>query len=279
MGPSQVVARDARPPSPLGRAIRFGYQIGSRMTDALQRLSDSELVERWQRDHDAVAREEVVRRYGGFVSSLAARYLAWGEPFDDLVQVAWIGMLKAIDRFDTSRGLRLATYAAPTIVGEIRRHYRDRTSAVHVPRPMQELRVRANTLIDHLSAERGSSPTIGEVASLLGASKEEVLDALQTGLARSADSFTTSDAESGERSFEVAVEEAGFETVEVRATLERGLDGLSERERSIVALRFEDGLTQSQIAARLGISQMHVSRLLRQSLESLRGVLDEDEMG
>ena len=243
----------------------------------MERLPDSELIDRWQRDHDTAAREEIVRRYRGLVRSLAARYIEWGEPFDDLVQVAWIGMLKAIDRFDTTRELRLATYATPTIVGEIRRHYRDRTWAVHVPRPLQELRVRANALIDRLTAERGVSPAIGEIATLLGAGEEEVLDALQTELARSASPFPSGDADDLEHGFDVAVDDVGFAAVEARVVLEQGLEGLSERERAVVSLRFDDGLTQSQIAARMGISQMHVSRLLRRSLETLRGNLDELE--
>ena len=129
------------------------------MTEHVSVPPDQVLIERWQRRADADARDELIRRYRGLVRALAARYADWGEPFDDLVQVAWLGMLKAIDRFDADRDVQLATYATPTIVGEIRRHYRDRSWAVRVPRSVQELRVRVNAAIDRLGAARGAAPT------------------------------------------------------------------------------------------------------------------------
>ena len=234
-------------------------------------LSDIALIERWQRDGDAEAREQMVDRYRGLVRSLAARHVDRGEPFDDLVQVAWIGLLKAIDRFDAARELRFATYATPTIVGEIRRHYRDHGSSVRVPRPLHELRVRANAAIDAATTERGKAPTIRELAALLGCSEDEVLDALQSELARSP---VPLDPTGGEAARSLEIDEAGFQEVDARMLLEHGLGELSERERVIVDLRFAEGLTQSEIAARLGISQMHVSRLLRRALETLRHDLE-----
>src|SRR3954470_23869844 len=238
--------------------------------------SDRVLIERWQRYGDADARNALVERYRGLVRALAARYADRGEPFDDLVQVAWIGLLKAIDRFDSSRDVQLTTYATPTIVGEIKRHYRDRSWAVHVPRSLQELRVRVHATIDRLTSERGAAPTIAEIAEALNVG-EEVLDALQSENARSATFLPSSDDERGERGLDVPVEESGFARSDARIMLGAGLQRLDARERRILHLRFEEGLTQSQIAAQLGISQMHVSRLLRRSLESLRDAVGDIE--
>src|SRR3954464_14482814 len=226
---------------------------------ALVTTPDRVLIERWQRYGDADARNALVERYRGLVRALAARYADRGEPFDDLVQVAWIGLLKAIDRFDSSRDVQLTTYATPTIVGEIKRHYRDRSWAVHVPRSLQELRVRVHATVDRLTSERGSAPTIGDIASELGVGEEEVLDALQSENARSATFLPSSDDERGERGLDVPVEESGFARSDARIMLGSGLLRLEQRERRILHLRFEEGLTQSQIAAQLGISQMHVS--------------------
>jgi RNA polymerase sigma-B factor len=240
---------------------------------------DRVLIERWQRYGDADARNALVERYRGLVRALAARYADRGEPFDDLVQVAWIGLLKAIDRFDSSRDVQLTTYATPTIVGEIKRHYRDRSWAVHVPRSLQELRVRVHATIDRVTSEKGAAPTILDIATELGVGEEEVLDALHSENARSAAFLPASDDERGERGLDVPVEETGFARSDARIMLGAGLQRLDERERRILHLRFDEGLTQSQIAAQLGISQMHVSRLLRRSLETLRqAVGDIDEL-
>jgi RNA polymerase sigma-B factor len=240
---------------------------------------DRVLIERWQRHGDADARNALVERYRGLVRALAARYADRGEPFDDLVQVAWIGLLKAIDRFDSSRDVQLTTYATPTIVGEIKRHYRDRSWAVHVPRSLQELRVRVHATIDRVTSEKGAAPTIADIARELSVGEEEVLDALQSENARSAAFLPANDDERGERGLDVPVEETGFARSDARIMLGAGLQRLDERERWILHLRFDDGLTQSQIAAQLGISQMHVSRLLRRSLETLRQTVgDIDEL-
>jgi len=238
---------------------------------------DRVLIERWQRHGDADARNALVERYRGLVRALAARYADRGEPFDDLVQVAWIGLLKAIDRFDSSRDVQLTTYATPTIVGEIKRHYRDRSWAVHVPRSLQELRVRVHATIDRVTSEKGAAPTIADIARELGVGEEEVLDALQSENARSAAFLPASDEERGERGLDVPVEETGFARSDARIMLGAGLQRLDERERRILHLRFDEGLTQSQIAAQLGISQMHVSRLLRRSLETLRQTVGDIE--
>jgi len=242
---------------------------------SLSELSDASLVERWQRRGDDAAREALVHRYRGLVRALAARYVNWGEPFDDLVQVAWIGLLKAIERYDSDRGVQFPTYATPTIVGEIRRYYRDRAWAVHVPRSVQELRVRVNATIDQWSAEHGEAPTTAQLAEYLDVSPDAVLDAIHSENARSALALPSSEDDRTSSGFDVPTEERGFDQVDASMLLAGGLDDLAERERQIVAMRFEEGLTQSQIAARIGISQMHVSRLLRRALSQLRSSVGE----
>ena len=164
------------------------------------------------------------------------------------------------------------------MIGEIKRHYRDRTWAIHVPRSLQELRVRANAAIDRLTAERGQAPTVSQLAEHLNVGEEELLDALQSENARSATPLTFEDADDGERTVDVPVIEAGFEVSDARMMLGTALERLPQRERRILELRFTDGLTQSQIATRVGISQMHVSRLLRRSLEQLRELVGEVDL-
>src|SRR6185436_2845821 len=243
---------------------------------SLNEPTDAHLIERWQRRGDDAAREALVHRYRGLVRALAARYVNWGEPFDDLVQVAWIGLLKAIERYDSDRGVQFPTYATPTIVGEIRRYYRDRAWAVHVPRSVQELRVRVNATIDQWSAEHGEAPTTAELAQFLDVSPDAVLDAIHSENARSALTLPSGEDDRTASGFDVPTEERGFDQVDASLLLAGGLDSLAERERQIVAMRFEEGLTQSQIAARIGISQMHVSRLLRRALAQLRSSVGEE---
>ena len=239
---------------------------------------DRELIARWQRERDGEARRELIGRYDGLVRSLAARYVAWGEPFDDLAQIAWVALLKAVDRFDCDRDLQLSTYATPTIVGEIRRHYRDRTSLVHVPRSVQELRARVNLAAGQL-ARGGSSPTAGELAAHLGVSTDEVLEAIHSEQARHPSSLSQrSDDDATAGALEVPCDEQGFDEVEARMLLDGSLDLLSRRDRQVVSLRFGEGLTQSEIAERVGVSQMHVSRILRAAMETLRGHLERVEL-
>jgi RNA polymerase sigma-B factor len=228
---------------------------------------------------DTSARDRIVERYLPLVRSLASRYSGRGEAFEDLVQVGSIGLLLAIDRFDTERGVQFATYAVPTIVGEIQRHFRDRTWALHVPRRMKELSLRLTRTIESATADLGRAPTIAELAELTGIDEDEVVEALETYHAYSARSLSQplgTDA-SGEETMQdvLGAEEMGYEEVEDGALVEAGMAALDERERLIVQLRFFDGLTQSEIAARVGISQMHVSRLLRRALVTMQGRLEE----
>jgi RNA polymerase sigma-B factor len=237
-------------------------------------IAEARLIERWQRNGDHAAREQLVERYRGLVRALAARHSEWGEPFDDLLQVAWIGFLKALDRFDPSREVKLATYATATIVGELRRHYRDRAWAVHVPRSVRELRARVFAVVDQLTSELGASPTVADIAKELSVGEEEVLDAMQAGGARAARTLAPL-SEDGESEIDVPYRDPAFAESEARMLVHEGLDLLDDRERRIIAMRFEEGLTQSQIASRIGISQMHVSRLLRRALETLREQVGE----
>jgi RNA polymerase sigma-B factor len=205
------------------------------------------------------------------VRGLARRYADRGEPLDDLVQVGTIGLIKAIDRFDPARGFKLASFATPTILGEIRRHFRDRSWTVRVPRGIQEARAQIARSVDELSARNGRSPSVREIAEAADLTTEEVLDALAAGSAQRPAPLSPPGGEGDEDDgVAVGVEEAGYEQAEARATLDTGLAELPARERVILHLRFEEGLTQSQIAERVGISQMHVSRLIRRALEALR---------
>ena len=211
------------------------------------------------------------------VRSLAARYAGRGEPVEDLVQVGAIGLIKAVDRFELDRGVELSTYAVPTIVGEIRRHFRDRGWAVHVPRQLKELSLRVSRELDRLTADLGRSPTIAELAEATGAQEEEVIEAIETSRAYTARSLSTPIDDDGEGALVdlLSNEESGYAALERGSVVRTGLDALGERERRIIVMRFLKGMTQSEIAEEIGISQMHVSRLLRRALETMRGRLDD----
>ena len=230
------------------------------------------------RGGDEKARDQLVERYLPLVRSLAARYAGRGEPQEDLVQVGSIGLLLAIERFDTERQVQFTTYAVPTIVGEIQRHFRDRAWALHVPRRMKELSVRLTRAIESETAQHGRAPTIAELARATGAEEDEVVEALQSSEAYSTRSLSQPLGRHGEDETMqdvIGSEDEGFGEVEDGVLVEAGLEALDERERRIVELRFFDGLTQSEIAARVGISQMHVSRLLRRALHVMRGRLED----
>ncbi len=231
---------------------------------------------------DEKARDELVERYMPLVRSLAGRYSGRGEPHEDLVQVGSIGLLLAIKRFDTSRDVQFTTYAVPTIVGEIQRHFRDRSWALHVPRRMKELSSKLNRVIETETAQRGRPPTISELAKVTGTEEEDVIEALQTWEAYSTLSLSQPLGNEGREDTMqdvVGADDEGFAEVEDSALVEAGLDALDERERLIVELRFFEGLTQSEIAARVGISQMHVSRLLRKALHVMHGRLEDSVPG
>jgi RNA polymerase sigma-B factor len=235
------------------------------------------LLEAYKRGGDAGARDRLIEEMIPLVRALATRYAGRGEAVEDLVQVGSIGLIKAIDRFDLERGVELSTYAVPTIVGEIRRHFRDKAWALHVPRRLKELNQRLGSLLDDLTSQLGRSPTIAELAQAAGVEEEDVLEALDSSHAYMTRSLSTPLDDEGDSTLvdTLAQEESGYNLVEEGAFVEVGLDALEMRERQIVELRFFGGLTQSQIAAEVGISQMHVSRLLRQALQTMRGRLEE----
>jgi RNA polymerase sigma-B factor len=228
----------------------------------------------------ARVRDELVEMHLPLVEYLARRFRNRGEPLDDLVQVATIGLIKSVDRFDMSRGVEFSTYATPTVVGEIKRHFRDKGWAIRVPRRLQELKLALAKATSELSQERGRSPTVAELAERLGMSEEEVLEGLESANAYSAVSLDAPDA--GEEDSPAVAETLGstdeaLEGVEYRESLKPMLERLPPREKKILLLRFFGNMTQSQIAAELGISQMHVSRLLARTLAQLReGLLTEE---
>lgn len=223
-------------------------------------------------------RGELITAHIGLAEYLARRFNNRGEPLDDLVQVASVGLLKAVDRFDPVRGVEFSTYATHTIVGELKRHFRDKGWAVRAPRRMQELYLRLGKIIANLSQEIGRSPTIAELAAEAQVTEEEVLEALEAGQAyrfASLDAPSSGDGEGDTMGSKLGVDDAGIEGAEQRATLSPLLDSLPPRERKILHLRFFDGLTQSEIARHLDISQMHVSRLLARSLAQLRQLAEQ----
>jgi RNA polymerase sigma-B factor len=239
---------------------------------------DKLLLRRYHQDGDLQAREQLIERYMSLVRSLARRYSYRGEQLDDLVQIGAIGLIKAIDRFDLDRGVELTTYATPNIIGEIKRHFRDKGWSVRVPRGLQELNVQVSKLIEQLTVQLGRSPTIAELAEAAGVEEEAVLEALESGRAYSSVSLSTgaSDDQGELDPLEsLGSEEHEYEVSEDRAVLAPGFKVLDERERRILHLRFFRGLTQSQIADQIGISQMHVSRLIRRSLEKIREEIAE----
>ncbi len=243
--------------------------------------SDKVLLRRYHERGDLQAREQLIEQYMSLVRSLARRYSYRGEQLEDLVQIGAIGLIKAIDRFDLERGVELTTYATPNIIGEIKRHFRDKGWSVRVPRGLQELNVQLSRLVEQLTVQLGRSPTISELAHAAGVEEEEVLEALESGRAYS--SLSLSSGGSGDEDGDldplesIGTEEHEYEVSEDRAVLEPGFRVLDDRERRILHLRFFEGLTQSQIAQQVGISQMHVSRLIRRSLEKIREEIAADE--
>ena len=239
-----------------------------------RRLEDERLLARYHESGDLEARDELVVRFMPLARQLAARYRHAGEPLEDLVQVACVGLIKAVDRYDPERGSGFTRYAVPTMLGEIKRHFRDRGWSVHVSRATQELVLKVGEALGALPAKLGRSPTPRDVAAAVGASVEEVLEAMEAATAYEAVSLDAPRPGSGEEESWTLAEslsevDPGFERVEVGETLRGTLEALPARERLILRLRFEEDMTQAEIADLIGVSQMHVSRLLRRSLDRL----------
>jgi RNA polymerase sigma-B factor len=239
--------------------------------DADRRAELRTLFVQFADSRDPAVRDELVTAHLGLAEYLARRFSNRGEPLDDLVQVASVGLLKAVDRFEPNRGVEFSTYATHTIVGELKRHFRDKGWAVRAPRRMQELYLRLGGIISTLSQDLGRSPTIPELATEAEVSEEEVLEALEAGQAyRFASLDAPSPGEDDSLGSHLGAEDPRMLDAEHRVALSPLLATLPPREQAILHLRFFEGLTQSEIAGRLGISQMHVSSLLARSLAQLR---------
>jgi RNA polymerase sigma-B factor len=276
---------DART-APLERSEALTTDVPDRTSAAMagaRAREDHELFVRCRAGEPA-AREALVERFLPLARQLARRYQRADEPLDDLTQVASLGLLKAIDRFDHTRDIAFSSYAVPTILGEVKRHFRDRTWAVRVPRDLQELSLRVDRAISSLSRELRRAPSVGEIAEAVGASEEQVLEAREAAGAYRAASFDApriggdDDGGAGGDTMGDAfgLDDGGFGLAEDRATIDRLMQSIAPREREVLRLRFVEDLTQAEIGARIGVSQMQVSRLIRQSLGRLRATAGEE---
>ncbi|HSS04814.1 MAG TPA: SigB/SigF/SigG family RNA polymerase sigma factor [Solirubrobacterales bacterium] len=240
---------------------------------------DVELWRKFARDHDPAIREELVRRNMPFAKRLALRYRGASESFDDLLQVANLGLLNAIDRFDPERGIPFTAFASPTILGELKRHFRDRVWTVRVPRGLHDRMAEVDKAITELTKRLQRAPSVGEIAERLGLEQTDVLEVMEANhnrrplsLDRPAGGEETEEAPPAEW---IGSEDEGFELVEGRIALDAALPHLDERERLVLRLRFVEDMTQSQIAEQIGHSQMHVSRILRRALARIREQIRE----
>jgi RNA polymerase sigma-B factor len=244
---------------------------------------DRLLFQRYLETRDPVARDALIERFLPLARQLARRYQRAEEPLDDLIQVASLGLVKAIDRFDADREVAFSSYAVPTILGEIKRHFRDRTWSVRVPRDLQELSLKVDRTVVAMAEQLQRSPTVSELAEKLGVGEEEILEAMEASGAYRAASLSAprGGEEQGDTLADtVGTEEHGYLAAEDRATLERLMQSVTPREREVLRLRFEEDLTQAEIGERIGVSQMQVSRLIRQSVARLRAAArtgDDDD--
>ena len=240
---------------------------------AAARIAERRLLLRYHRWGDLAARDELVARFMPLARDLALRYAYTDEPLDDLVQVASLGLINSIDRFDPDRGVMLTSYAAPTILGELKRHFRDKGWALRVPRDLQERALAVGRMTEELSKQLGRSPKPREVAQALGCRVEEVLEAREAAASYEAASLDAPTARDDDESTSlvdmIGTEDPAYELVEDRDAIATSWQALTEVEREVLELRFMSDLTQREIGERLGYSQMHVSRLLRRALSGL----------
>ncbi len=239
------------------------------------------LLVRYHKHGDQGARERVIQEQLPLAEFLARKFSGRGEPVDDLVQVASVGLIKAVDRFDVDRQIEFSTYATPNILGEIKRYFRDKGWAMRVPRGLQELRQSAKEVIRDETVKTGRSPSLQELAETLDADVEGVAEALTLGRAYNTASLNapvSHDEPDGDTIMDLQADEnAPIEGLEEKILLQEAIGGLKDQQQQILKLRFNEGKTQTEIADHIGVSQMHVSRLLRRALEDLRGELDEME--
>ncbi|HUC00328.1 MAG TPA: SigB/SigF/SigG family RNA polymerase sigma factor [Solirubrobacterales bacterium] len=252
------------------------HPSGDHHVDGL--ASEHELWQRFRTERDPATREELVRRYLPFARNLALRYRGASESFDDLLQVASLGLVNAIDRFDPDRGTPFAAFASPTILGELKRHFRDRVWTVRVPRGLHDRMAEVEKATTELTIELQRSPSVGEIAERMEIDPTDVLEVMEANHNRrplSLDRPVGGEDDESPASEWVGDIDAGFELIEDKLALEGVLPHLDERERVVLHLRFVEDLTQSQIADRIGHSQMHVSRILRRTLEKIRAEVAE----
>lgn len=239
-----------------------------------------ELFRRFKEEGDMDAREKLVMSHLNLVRFIANKFKNRGEPIDDLIQVGYLGLLKAIDRFDPSRGLEFTTFATPTIMGEIKRHFRDKGWSVRVPRRLQELSAKVNQATDTLTSQLQRSPTIAEIADYLDATVDEVLEAMESSSAYSSVSLEAPSGADDDDTPSVidryATEDSDLAFTDDRIIIEEALASFSPRERDVIEMRFLKGMTQIEIAEELGISQVQVSRLLRRTLKKIQDKIDPE---
>ncbi len=243
-------------------------------------MDERTLLRRYHEEGDLEARRQLIVQAMPLVRAIAARYSYRGEQFEDLVQIGAIGLIKAIDRFDLDRGIELRAYAAPNIAGEIKRYFRDVAWMVHVPRGLRELNVQLSRLIERLTSELGRPPTNPELANAASVNEERVVEALESSGAYAPLSLSApaEGSEAGpDRLERLAADEAGYEIAEDRAMLARGFNAIGEREQQILRLSFFEEMTQAQIAQVVGLSQMHISRLICSALAEIGETIALDE--
>ncbi|MBI5105044.1 MAG: SigB/SigF/SigG family RNA polymerase sigma factor [Solirubrobacterales bacterium] len=240
------------------------------ISSAARAAREQELLRRYHLHGDTRARDALAEEMLPLARALAGRYAGRGEPLDDLVQVACVGIMKAIEGFDLGRDVRFSSYATPTVLGEIKRHFRDRTWSVRVPRGLQELQLEVAKKRDELTAKLGRSPTVDELANEVDAPFEEVLATIQSAGARRTRSLDEPTGEDVTLGDSLGGRDVELERAEMRVLLDDAMEVLSPRDREVLRLRFADDLTQTEISRRVGVSQMQVSRIIRQSLAKLR---------
>ena len=261
-------------------AARRRLRRASKGKPAWDKERTRELFRRYKEEGDEEAREQLIVSHVNLVRYIAAKFKNRGEPLDDLIQVGTIGLIKAIDRFDPSRGLEFTTYATPTIMGEIKRHFRDKGWTIRVPRRLQELSAKVNSATDELTARLQRSPSIGEVAEYLGTTADEVLEAMESS---SAYSSVPLEAQGGNEDDDApsvidryASVDGDLEASDDRIVLEEVIGEFPEADQQAIRMRFIDGMTQVEIAKRLGISQVQVSRMLRRALRRIQDKIDPE---
>jgi RNA polymerase sigma-B factor len=249
---------------------RQGMDDGGHIANAARAAREQELLRAYHERGDQRARDQLAEEMLPLARALAGRYANRGEPLDDLVQVACVGIMKAIDGFDLSREVRFSSYATPTVLGEIKRHFRDKTWSVRVPRGLQELQIVVAKKRDELTNELGRSPSVQELADAIDAPFEEVLATIQSASARRTRSLDEPTGEDVTLADSLGGKDVELERAEMRVLLDDAMEVLSERDQEVLRLRFEQDLTQTEIAEQVGVSQMQVSRIIRQSVNKLR---------